>query len=320
MKFINKFTSANNIDSGYAFNFTAGHSDSAFKQFYQYNTMNLLTKDSTYEYHGGTWHLISRTIYTYNGSNDLIQIDNYGNNTDTTFPLPLIEQLQYINTYDASHRLLSVASSFYNGTTFGPYVRDTMAYTGTHTYHSSWKEYQYDPINTYWAPMFNMSKHLNLAGYPDSVTIQGYDSILNAWVPQTMETVHYNSFNDPDTLKDYEYNFTSFPSTPDFTTIYYYQNYLITTNTEITPEAQQQVIIYPNPVTDHFTISQLNAAMGAHLSVSIFNSLGQLTSRETMTWQGSNQIETSTLVPGTYIVIINDSHGMVLSRNSILKQ
>ena len=320
MKFINKFTVANNIDTGYAFNYIAGHSDSAFKQFYAYNTMNRLTKDSTYEYHGGSWHLVSKTLYTYNVSNDLIQVDNYSNTTDTTFTLPLIEQLQYINTYDASHRLLTVASSYYNGTIFAPYVRDTMTYTGTHTYHSTWKEYQYDPINTYWAPMSYMSKHLNLAGYPDTVYINGFDSLLNAWIPQTMDVVHYNTFNDPDTLKDYEYNFTAYPATPDFTTIYYYQSYLITTGTELTPEIQDEVVIYPNPLTDHFTISQLNVAPDARISVSIINSLGQIISRETMNWQGNKQIETAALAPGTYWVLISDGQGKILHRKSIIKQ
>jgi hypothetical protein len=321
MNFINRFNSANNIDSAYAFNWIAGVSDSAFKQFFTYNSFNKITKDSTYEYHGGVWRIVSRSLYTYNITNDLVQIDNYANTTDTSFLLPLIEQLQYINTYDASHRLLTVASSYYTGTSFGPYVRDTFGYSGSLTYHNSWREYQYDPINAYWAPMFNMTKNTNLAMLPDTVTINSFDSILNAWVPQTMDVIHYNLMNDPDTLKDYEYNFTAFPLTPDFQTIYYYQTYLNTTHIKpASPESGNNALIFPNPATDMLTITQLNAAMGAKISVIITNVSGQLITRETMTWQGSQQLSVANLLPGAYSISIYGGRGEILHTQTFIKQ
>ena len=214
MSYINRFNAAHNIDTGYWFRESAGMPDSAFKQFFSYSTAGVLTKDSVYEYHAGSWHMVARSLYTYDASNDLTQIDYFANDTDTSFTQPLQEKEQYINTYDASNRLLTVLTKLYTGAVLDSYVQDTFAYTGTHVFHTSWKEYQYDPINTYWAPMFFMSKTINAAGFPDTVNIDGFDSIMNAWVPQTMDVINYNSFNLPDSLHEYDYDFTSFPSTP----------------------------------------------------------------------------------------------------------
>jgi len=320
MNYINKFNNAYNIDTALSFNYISGVSDSAFKQFFAYNTSHLLTEDSTYEYHSGGWHLSSKSLYTYDGSNNLIQIDNYSNTTDTTFTLPLIEQIQYINTYDGSHRLITVASNYYNGTTFGPYVIDTFAYSGTFTYHNSWKEYQYDPINMYWAPMFNMSKLINMSGLPDTVTIQGYDSILHSWEPQTLEVISYNTAHYPDTLKEFDYNFTYYPAAPSYTTIYYYQAYLNTLEINPVQAKNDDALIYPNPVKDQFTIASLNIANGCSISVSVINADGQVIARQTMTWQGLEQISTKELVPGVYWVVIQDGSGNALHRQAIVKE
>ncbi len=318
--YINKFNSVNDIDTALYFSYVGGVSDSAFRQFFAYNTSHLLIKDSIYEYHGGSWHLLAKTTYTYSGSNDLIQIDNYSNTTDTTFTLPLIEQIQYINTYDASHRLLTVASSFYNGTTFGPYVRDTFAYSGTYTWHNSWKEYQYDPINGYWAPMMNMTKTINLSGQPDTVYIQGFDSLLNAWVPQTKEVIHYNGNHYPDTLKEYDYNFTAYPTNPSYKTIYYYQTYLNSLETNSVPANIDGASIYPNPVKNQFTIARLNVSNGTGIYVSIINASGQIVTRQAMTWQAQTQISMQDMIPGRYWVIIQDGAGKMLHRQAVVKE
>jgi len=318
--FINKFNTAYNIDTAWSFNYISGVSDSAFRQFFSYNSSHLLIEDSTYEYHSSSWHLVSKTYYTYDGSNNLTEIDNYSNNTDTTFTLPLVEQLQYINTYDASHRLLTVASNYYYGSGFGPYVRDTFAYTGTNAWHSSWKEYQYDPINLVWAPQFNMSKVANISGLPDTVTIQGFDSILNAWVPQSFDVISYNTSHNPDTLKEYDYNFTAFPSTASYTTLYYYQTAYNTVETNPVAGNPDVSMLYPNPVAGQLTITGLNAALGARLSVSMLNETGQVVSRETFSWQGQKQVGTQELLPGIYWVVIQDETGALLHRQSIVRQ
>jgi hypothetical protein len=320
MLYANTFNAANNITSGYWFNWVLGVPDSAFKQFFSYNAANKLIKDSTYEYHLGSWRLASKTFYTYDVSNNLIQIDNYANTTDTSFTLPLIEQQKYVNTYDASGRLLTVLDSTYDGTALDQYVKDTFAYSGVYAYHNSWKEYQYDPINHYWAPMFYMTKVINGSGLPDTVLIKSFDSLLNAWVPQTMDVISYNSFHNPDTLQDYEYNFTAYPPTPSFTTVYYYETYINTlgvNNVALTPDNTK---IFPNPTTNTITISQVDVPKNSVVTVSLLNVNGQMVSRQYMQWQDEAQISVSDLTPGVYWVVIQDESGNMVHRQAFVKQ
>jgi len=320
MLYANTFSSTNDITMGNWFNWIGGLADSAFRQYFTYDSLGLLAEDSVYEYHMGVWDIVSKTYYTYNDLDELIQIDNYANDTDTSLALPLIEQLKYVNTYDASYRLRTVASSFFDGTALTPYIRDTFGYSGTYTYHNSWKEYQYDPINAYWAPIFNMSKLVNGLGLPDTVYIQGFDSLMNAWVPQTMDVISYDAANNPDTLQDYEYNFTAYPSTPSFTTVYYYETYLLTLANNTVAAANDQVKVYPNPATNTLNITQLGVPTGTMVTMTLMNVSGQMMSREQLPWTGSAQVSVATLVPGVYELVIQDGKGNMLHRQSVVKQ
>jgi Secretion system C-terminal sorting domain len=320
MVYANNFAPASHkLNVGYASNWISGVADSAFKQYFTYNTAGQLIADSTYELHLGVWRISSKSYYTYDGSNDLVRIDNYTNNTDTSLLLPLVENLQYINTYDASHRLLTVESNFLYSGGLSPYVLDTLAYTGTHTFNTSWREYQYDTINHYWAPIFNMIKTLGSTGLPDTVSTQGFDSLLNTWVPQSRWVMHYNGTNDPDTLKDYEYNFTAWPAIPNFTTVYYYQTYLNTLNTA-NSEPVSELLLFPNPATTTVTLAHINAATNAQIILSLINMKGQLVRREALSTTGNTQLSVSDLVPGTYQLVIQDMRGSILHRHSFVKE
>ncbi|MCX6295578.1 MAG: hypothetical protein NTX97_05850, partial [Bacteroidetes bacterium] len=120
--FTNNFNVVGLIDSSRSYVYQAGVSNKAFRQLFSYTAANKVLKDSTYEYSGGAWHLVSKTFYTYDVSNNLIQIDNYSNNADLTYTLPLVEQLKYTNTYDATNRLKTVHTSYFDGTSLMPSV------------------------------------------------------------------------------------------------------------------------------------------------------------------------------------------------------
>lgn len=312
MIFINKFNAANNIDTGLWFNFHTGISDSAFKQFFKYNTANKIIADSIYELHLGVWRIVSKSYYTYDGANDLVTIDNYSNTTDTSFLLPLVEQLKYTNTYDASHRLLTVKADYFDGATLAPYVKDTFAYTGTMSYHTAWRQHQWDAINTYWAPVFNMTKKIT-AGLPDTIYTQGFDSLLNSWVPQTKQVVSYNSFKDPDTMWEFQFNFVTFPTTPDFTTVYYYQNYYNNVAVQDVRSTVGTMLVYPNPVSDICHISTTDIAANAAIFITVTNMSGQVVSREKMSWQGAADISMRNFIPGVYMLTLQ-ADGKVLQQ------
>ncbi|MGZ4054316.1 MAG: T9SS type A sorting domain-containing protein [Bacteroidia bacterium] len=319
MTFINKFNTNNDIDTGYWYNYSAGVSTNKFRQFFKYNSSNELVKDSVYQYHGGTWRLASKTFYTYDVSNNLIQIDNFSNTADTSFTMPLIEQAKYTNTYDGSNRLLTVATSIFDSTTLVPSVIDTFAYTGTYTFHTSWKQYQYDKINAAWAPIIHMYKHLNVAGYPDTVHIDGYDTFANMWTPSARDYITYDAFNNPIKLYDYEYNFTSFPPTPDFTTTYYYQVFTNTTSVNDIEASKSNVNVYPNPSSNSIMVSGIDTK-SLNAVVSLFDMEGKIISKEKLPMQGDNlQFSVSDITPGSYLMMIQDDKGNFIHRQIIVK-
>ncbi|MES2701404.1 MAG: T9SS type A sorting domain-containing protein [Bacteroidota bacterium] len=318
MRYLNTFNTAGNITKGLWFNYNLGVSDSAFKQLFEYNSNGRLVKDSVYEKHLGIWKLAARTMYTYDAGNNLVQIDNYANTTDTSFTLPLIEQLKYVNTYDASNRLHTVLTSMYDGTALTQYVKDTFDYSGTLTFHNSWRQHQWDPINTYWAPMVYMQKHLNAASRPDTVSTYTFDSLANAWYPYYRDVITYNTQNNPLTMNNYIYNWTSFPATPDFTTTYYYETYNDPTGAGPIP-AKLCGLLYPNPARNTVVLSQLSVDRSAAVVISIVNAGGQMLSRQARTYTGDMEISIADLVSGMYTIDVRDNVGALLYTAPVIK-
>lgn len=310
--YYNSFNSNNSINSGLWINMNTGIPDSAFKQFFSYGTTGKLVKDSIYEYHLGSWKLVAKTTYTYSGTGNLLQIDHFANLTDTTFLLPLIQQSKYLNTYDASNRLSTVHTSFFDGTVLGEYVRDTFGYSGTLPYHNSWKQHQYDPIHGTWWPQYYMSKHITGAK-PDTIYHKGWDSIANAWTPTSMQIVGYNTYNDPDTIQQYQYNWTAYSLTPDYTTVYYYETFMDTTpvlgNNKLSTSEKTSIILYPNPTTNEIHLEL--PAKSSKLSICIYNSNGQIMSRQE-SYNTSHQIvAVNHLASGVYLIEIVTDNGKI---------
>jgi len=302
----NTFNTDNMINTGLWMNYNAGTPDSAFKQFFSYGTTGKLVKDSIYEYHSGAWKLVSKTNYTYSSDGNLTQINQFANLTDTTFLLPLIQQLKYENTYDASNRLTSVQTSIYNGTVLSAYVRDTFGYSGTLGFHTSWRQHQYDPIHGTWWPQYNMSKHLT-GSKPDTVFHKGWDSIANAWSPTSMQIIDYNTHDDPDTIQEYSYNWTSYSLTPDYTTVYYYETFMDTTPPPVniyTPIANNStnIKLYPNPTTNEVHIELADVC--ENMSIAVYDIMGKILIKHNAHKTATQTIDASMLPTGVYVVTI----------------
>ncbi len=314
--YVNSFSSSGNILSGTWFGSVGGVMDSAFRQYFSYDVSGNLLKDSLYEMHLGTWHQVARTFYSYDAANNLIQIDGYAQ-TDTTYDSVLAEQLKYVNTYDASHRLTSVATWEFDNTSLAASGRDTFAYSGSTAFHTSWRSYQYDNINHYWAPQFRMTKTLS-AGLPDTILTNGFDSAMNAWVPLMMQIARYDTAGNPDTLYEYDYNFTSFPVQPDYTTVYYYKLYQdVTKAQDVMPAPLPGV--YPNPATNEVAITGI--VFTGKIVVSIVDESGRLVLRQyCAVTNGQVRIELGTLVTGSYIVALTAPEGAQLGCVKFIKR
>lgn len=320
--FANSFTTFNKIDTGLWFNLSMGVADSAFKQIFTYDTLKRLTADTLYELHLGVWRIAGRTYYTYDTSNNLILIDHYANLADTSFLLPLDHAAKYENTYDASNRLVTVLTSLFDGTALGQYVKDTLGYSGALPYHNSWKQHQFDAIHGTWWPQYYMSKHIGVSGLPDTVFHNGWDSIAHAWVPTSKDVVHYNSYSNPDTMKNYLYNWTAYSATPDFKTIYFYDTFTyVAPVTSINKTANNlSVNLYPNPATNTLNISIANPAkLSNNATLSVYNVNGQIQTRQSVGNQNSVHVSISGYASGIYWVIIQDAATGTVARKQFVK-
>ncbi len=323
MLHLNNYTAANKIESSYSFKYSGGVADSAFKQYFVYDGSNKLVKDSMYQFHAGAWYVVSRSLYTYDGSNNLTLINNYSNVSDTTFLIPLIEQLQYSNTYDASNRLTTVQTSFYDGTLFRAYVRDTFEYTALSTFHSGWREHQYDRINSRWEPTSNMIKTLNVDGLPDTINAKTYDRIAGLWVPFTKYICKYDSFNNPTQLREYQYNFSSFPATADFTTYYFYETYTVDTgngNIGIESLKSDLIKVFPNPTNGTVFIDgiDLNKVI---IHLTIMDVSGRIyREQELINNAGKASFSMYDMIPGTYLIKLSDEKGQFVKQQLLIKE
>ncbi len=320
MSYVNLFNAAKNISKGFTFNLNAGVADSAFIQHFQYDASNRLVKDSMYELHLGVWRIVARTLYTYDAAGNVTLIDHYSNQTDTSFLLPLTQQLKYTNTYDASNRLTTVLTTMSNGTVMGDYVKDTFTYSGTLTFHNSWKQIQMDPIHGTWWPQYYMQKTL-LAGKPDTVYHRGWDSIANAWVPISKDIVSYNSYSNPDTILNYEYNWTSYSTTPDYTTVYYYDTFTYNppSTSLSSASAQPEIHIYPNPASTNITLELPTALVDQRINVYFVNVSGQIITKQSVLAASSMTLNTSHLTNGSYWMFIENDNGQLLHRHHLIK-
>jgi hypothetical protein len=298
--YVNEFTATDNISTGYWFNLNAGIADSAFKQFFSYNSSDKLIADSVYELHLGVWRIAAKSSYSYDGAGNLTQINHYANETDISFLLPLVQQSKYVNTYDASNRLITVLTSIYDGTTLGEYVKDTFGYSGTLTYHNSWKQHQFDGIHGTWWPQYYMSKHIT-AGKPDTIYHKGWDSIAHSWVPISKDIMSYNADSNPDTMLNFEWNWTSYSITPDYTTVYYYDTFTIPSPPALTHiPAKASMKVFPNPATDNIYIAIEGVTSPSSLIISIYNLNGQIMSRQSVAGTAHYDISVAHLSPGVY--------------------
>lgn len=316
----NTFNSNRQIKQGWWFNLNAGTEDSAFRQTFTYDASNRLTADTVYVKHLSVWRIAARTQYSYDAANNLTLVNHWSNATDTSYTLPLLNQLKYEIGYDGSNRMTSVYTHSHNGTSLAPYVKDTFDYTGTYSFHTGWRQHQFDGIHGTWWPQYQMQKHLS-GGLADTVFHQGWDSIANMWTPVSMDIVAYNEYKHPDSMHSYLYNWTSYSSSPDYTSRYYYEIFYDTILAikvdEIATDSNKEILAYPNPAKDIVTIAYDDRFWGI---VSIVDLSGKTVMKQSAMTKNSTKIDISTLSPGMYSLVLTSKEGKNILRGKLLKE
>jgi len=128
--------------------------------------------------------------------------------------------------------------------------------------------------------------------------------MMSGWVPFSKYVITYNSEIDPLTLKEYIYDFTGFPSTPDYTTTYYYESTSIPTGVNENVEGNT-ISIYPNPATQRTTID-LGKNFAAYTSIKVLDLQGKMVMSLGTSAQTVN-CDLSHLEKGVYLLRIQGS-------------
>ncbi len=160
-----------------------------------------------------------------------------------------------------------------------------------------------------------------LAGKPDTVYHRGWDSIANAWVPISKDIVSYNSYSNPDTILNYEYNWTSYSTTPDYTTVYYYDTFTYNppSTSLSSASAQPEIHIYPNPASTNITLDLPTALVDQRINVYFVNVSGQIITKQSVLAASSMTLNTSHLTNGSYWMFIENDNGQLLHRHHLIK-
>ncbi len=314
----NAFNTQRQIISGKTFVRQSTTYDSAFIQSYSYNTSNKITSDSMYEKYSHGWDLVSVSAYTYDVHNNLSVIMCYVNDTDTSFSHVRQHISRYSCGYDTLNRLINVSFALWDGMLFHDIQRDTFEYQGALTYFSKWRETLFDTVNHYYTPWFNMEKNIATNNLPDSVRTFGWDSLANRWTPTSQYLIKYDTALNPDSMLQWDYSYGYWPTSPSFSTKFYYENYI--DNSLVGNVSKEGVIlkVYPNPTNGTLHI-ELPEAEGV-LSYFVIDMAGKIHQQGIfMNNASATNIETASLPIGNYIVGVNDAHGNFVGKSIFTK-
>lgn len=308
MRYANTFTSAGKISEGYWLNLGLT-ADSSHRQLFQYDVSGKIISDSVYKHvAGGGWHLVSAGRYIYNLSGNLTELNYY-----QELGSKMTHMIRYQNEYDAFDRLSVVQVHLFDGDTLSPALIDSFGYAlpaiGFHTW---WKEYQYDHINDTLLPYYSMTKHLNSLDKPDTVYIHGWSLSDSSWHLQQRYDVYYNTYEDPDTLKCYEYSIPPAPMPSlSSTTVYYYEDR--PTVTVVHLDAGPSLTLYPNPADYVVCISGKDVAAGTPVVAEVMTMDGRRALSLRKTWDDTGiRLPVADLPPGQYYVLLRDEQQRVL--------
>jgi hypothetical protein len=118
-------------------------------------------------------------------------------------------------------------------------------------------------------------------------------------------------------IDEFIYNFGSFPSTPDYTTHYYYENFTNTTGVA-TANTGIETNIFPNPASSLLHVKGLDKP-AMNVVITFTDALGRTLSRErTTTNNGELQLDVSYLSAGNYLLSIADQRGKPLLNKTVM--
>jgi hypothetical protein len=228
---------------------------------------------------------------------------------------PWTTVLKYENAFYSSNKLKTSTGYTFNGTSLEPDYKDSIGYTGNSMFATLQNSFMWD--NGAWMPMYQMTKHLNAQGLPDTVYQGGYDNVSNNWTTFNKTSYTYTGFGNPQQGNGYYFDGISWA--PGNILHYYYEGYNDPTGiTAVTPGAE--ITVYPNPATTVLNLKWKDGN-GTRVSVSLVNASGQQVYKKMFHWKETDRmIQVRDLTPGMYWLTIQNDQGEVIHKQGILKR
>ncbi len=300
------YNAMNQPVSVYSYSDTIGvtPSDTFTRRLMSYNSSNQLIQDSTFYYSLGSSSIYLEYKYSYDASGSLSRIDYYANSGSALYLYQT-----YVLTYNSSNQLIAVVTD--TGASAMPYYKETFQYTSGVNYFTSDSTYTWQ--GSAWMANYTVSKHLNPAGVPDTVTATYFDTTAISYVE--LSAFNYDTYNNP--VQDYDSLYYTGGSSVN-TTYFHYDTYIDPTSITNITQQPVHVVVYPNPANNDITI---RTDKNEPIRITIANMYGQQVVNTSLQNAGNEHaISIANISPGNYQISVYDGDNTLLHSQLFIKE
>jgi len=288
-----------------------------------YNSNNDVTSETDYQLNGSTWTKLAIITYTYNLNNKISnELWQFWNGSSWT------NDMEYIFVYNSNNQCTSDTIKIWSSGAWAENMAYTMTYTGNNMTSEIGKEWN----GTTWINETQFTYTYNNSNECTGNLQQTWSG--TAWVNANQNTYTYNSSGDQIGAVEKKWSGTAWVNSSN--TIFYYNanNSMIASATRDWNDPatkinggdssyyfyqaanginelqanKENVIAYPNPVSNHLTIEATQKA-----TINILNTQGQFL--ETLLINGNiTTIDVSNLANGMYVMEVKTAKGTEIKK------
>lgn len=273
-----------------------------------FDNQNKLLSDSTILYGMGTPTPWFKTLYTYDGSGNMvhsISFDWNGSGWDSSS--------QVINTYN-TNKIVTTLEQYYDTAGWVNDYADSTGYDNNGVYNYNLSKY-WDVDSSAWIYDGLETRTNNSKGMPTNLFFSEWDESTGMWEMQAEAEVSYDTNDNPTKMEVYIYIGGFKIPTPFFVSNMYWEYYF---NVGVQDaERKGHVVIYPNPASTNINIV-LGERQGANIRLTGMN--GQ-TVRSMQATGGTQKasLDVTGLPAGNYILSV-ESEGHAPARQLVTIQ
>jgi hypothetical protein len=215
--------------------------------------------------------------------------------------------------FDASGRLVSFATQYYDGSSLLNYWKDSFTYAGTSTNFSVSRNYFWSDVTDSWVPNQMERDITNAQGLVDTYYVHQWNAAKNDYDTLERDYLVY----DADGLAQYGHGFLylngAFETTPYDAQHFYYET-IPTSIAGVRP--CNTLTVYPNPAKDCITIG---GRVEEGSMATLYSMDGRLL-KQAMLSNSTSSIDVSAYPPASYLLILRGKKGNTLHTQICIKQ